>query len=124
MLWVATMGIHRGCRDKAKNFSSPLGVVLPRRSEFLVLVADEEHLAVVFGRVGFDLGDSIQDGALEIELHHDADSLGQTGIKRHREVSNLSGVDQFAEDRRAGPVPTLTARGNRKHLRNANKRHV
>jgi len=29
MLCVATIGIHRGCLDRAKNFSSPLGSFSP-----------------------------------------------------------------------------------------------
>src|SRR5258708_245643 len=29
MLWVATMGMHFGCRERLKNFSSPVGSLSP-----------------------------------------------------------------------------------------------
>ena len=78
MLCVATMGMHLGWRERAKNFSSPLGSFSPDGGEVLVLVADEEDLSEILARGWLlDLRDAVQDSALEVELHHDADGLGQ-----------------------------------------------
>jgi len=51
MLWVAMMGIHLGCRDRLKNFSSPVGSLLADRGEVLILVAEKEHLPEIAFRI-------------------------------------------------------------------------
>ena len=44
-------------------------------------------------------GNAVQDGALEVELHHDADGLGQSWVQGHRKVqgADLAGLDEPGE---------------------------
>ena len=77
ILWVATIGMHLGWRDKLKNFSSPVGSLSPTVAKCWLFVAEEKDLAEILFRVGFDLRDAIQDSTLEIELHHYAQGLGK-----------------------------------------------
>jgi len=47
MLWVAMMGMHFGCRDRLKNFSSPVGSLSPTVAKCWYFVAEEEHLSEI-----------------------------------------------------------------------------
>ena len=85
MLCVATMGMQRGWRERAKNFSSPLGSFSPAVANSWYS-SQMKNTCRQCGRVRFDLGNAVQHGPLEVELHHAADGLGQTRVQRHREV--------------------------------------
>src|SRR5258708_32531049 len=67
----------------------------------LVLVTDEEHLAEIFARVGLDLGHTAQHRSLEVELHHDPNSLRQTWVHTVGEIerADLTGFNQPGERR-------------------------
>jgi len=51
--------------------------------------------------IGFDLGDAIQHRPLEIELHHDTESLRKARVHGHREIegAQLAVLDQPGERR-------------------------
>ena len=65
----------------------------------LVFIAKEENLAEILVGIGFDLRHAVEHGALEIELHHDADSLGQSGVHADGEIesADLSLLDKPGE---------------------------
>src|SRR5437016_9971208 len=67
----------------------------------LVLVTDEEHLAEIFARMGLDLGHTVQHRSLEVEFHHDPNSLRQAGVHTDREIerADLAGFNQPGERR-------------------------
>ena len=62
----------------------------------LVLVTDEEHLAEILPRTGLDLGHTVQHRSLEVELHHDPNSLRQAGVHANGEIerADLAGFNQ------------------------------
>ena len=106
------MRVSSACRTLPKK--SPNGeeflitcwVVFADCGEVLLFIADEEHLPEVLVRIGFDFRDAVDHSPLEVELHHDADGLGQTRIQRHRKVesADLAGFDQFVERRQRSSV--------------------
>ncbi len=57
----------------------------------LILVAEEQNLAVVPAGIGLDVGNAVQYSAFKIELHHDADGLGESGIHSDRKVERADG---------------------------------
>src|SRR2546425_5423571 len=67
----------------------------------LVLVTDEEHLAEILARMGLDLGHAVQHRSLEVELHHDPNSLRQAGAHTDGEIerADLAGFNQPGERR-------------------------
>src|SRR5437879_13406640 len=67
----------------------------------LVLVTDEEHLAEILLRIGLYLGHTVQHRSLEVELHHDPNSLRQAGVHTDGEIerADLAGFDQPGERR-------------------------
>ena len=106
MLWVATMGMHLGWRERAKNFSSPVGSFSPTVAKCWYSSQMKKTCRKCCFGIGFDLGDAVHDSPLEVELHHDADGLGQTWIERDREVegADFAGFDQFVERRQRSSV--------------------
>src|SRR5260370_9232791 len=72
----------------------------------LVLVTDEEHLAEVLARMGLVLGHTVQHWSLEVEFHHDPNSLSQAGIQTDGEIerADLAGFDQPGERRQRRAV--------------------
>src|ERR1700680_1395882 len=59
---------------------------LPSGSEMMVFVAEEKHLPEIPLRVSLNLWDAIQDGPLEVELHHDSQGLCQPGVHDCRKI--------------------------------------
>src|SRR6185369_5173801 len=59
-----------GLPREAEKFFVSGRIAFADRSEMLVFVAEKENLAKIPVFVRFNLWDAIQDGALEIELHH------------------------------------------------------
>jgi hypothetical protein len=76
----------RRTRPRLKNFLVAGRFVLSGRGEVLVFVAHEEDLTEVLFLMGFDHGHTIQNGPFEIELHHDAEGLRETGTHSDREI--------------------------------------
>src|SRR5208337_4181690 len=76
----------------------------------LVFVAEEENLAEMLFRMGLDFRNPVEHGSFEIELHHDAESLGETGVHSDWEIQGtyLALVDEPRE-RRQG-LSELTTR--------------
>jgi hypothetical protein len=62
-------------------------------------VAQEEHLTEILVLVGFNCGDTVQGGPLKVELHHDAESLGEAGVhaKGEVEAADFAGFDEPGE---------------------------
>src|SRR6266851_4873648 len=85
-------------------------VVFADGGKVLILVADEEDLSEVLLGVGLDLWDAVQDGALEVELHHDADGFGQSWVEGYREVqsADFAGLNEISERRQRPTVLALS----------------
>ena len=62
----------------------------------LVLITQEKHLPEILLGMGLDLGYTIQNGPLEIEFHHHADSLRQARVHTDRKIerADLAVFDQ------------------------------
>ena len=73
MLCVATIGISRACRDSANVRSSPVGSVSPTVAKAWYSSQTNSRSRHDALRMGGDLRDALQDGALEIELQHHAE---------------------------------------------------
>ena len=54
----------------------------------LVFVAKEENLPEILLRVRLDFRNAVKDGALEIELHHDAQCLRESGVHADGEIQS------------------------------------
>jgi len=54
----------------------------------LVFVAEEENLPEVLLGMGLDFRNSVEDGALEIEFHHHAQCLRESGVHANREIES------------------------------------
>ena len=72
MLCVATMGMHLGCRERLKNFSSPVGSFSPTVAKYWYSSQMKKHLAEVTVPVCFRLWNAIEDSPLKIQFHHHA----------------------------------------------------
>ena len=110
MLWVATIGMHLGWRERAKNFSSPLGSFSPTVAKCWYSSQMKKTCRKYCSRICLDLRNAVQDGALEVELHHDTDGLGQSWVERHREVqgADFSGFDELGEWRQRSSVAAVS----------------
>src|SRR6267154_1707987 len=76
-LWLA---------GQTEEFFITGGLALPDRRKMLVFVAKKENLTEIGLSILLHLWNAIQNGALEIELQHDAQGLGEAGIHRDRKV--------------------------------------
>src|SRR6266550_9184839 len=67
----------------------------------LVFVADEEYLPEILLRMDLDWGHTVQHRSLEVEFHHDPNSLRQAGVHTDREIerADLAGFNQPGERR-------------------------
>jgi len=72
----------------------------------LVFIAEEQNLPEVTLGMGFDFGYTIDDGAFEVELHHDAEGLRETGVEANWEIqrADLCSLYQPRERRKRLPV--------------------
>ena len=95
---MAALGLDAECGrlpGESKKLLVAIGIVLPRSGKLVVLVADEEHLPPVAFGILLDLGNPVQHGPLEVELHHATDCSGQAGVQAHGDVN---GADAFPSD--------------------------
>src|SRR5437588_12460436 len=67
------------------------GLALSNRGEVLVFITEEENLPEISFRLGFDLRNAVEDGALEIELHHHAEGSCKTGVHAHGKIQRPYG---------------------------------
>src|SRR6266478_1143032 len=72
----------------------------------LVFIAEEQNLPEVTLGMSFDFGHAIDDGTFEVELHHDAEGLGEAGVEANWEIqrANLCSVYQPRERRKRLPA--------------------
>ena len=68
----------------------------------MILIADEYKIAPTSVRRGGNLGDSLQYGALKIELQHHAQCTSEAWVHHHREVEreHSAGFQQLLERRK------------------------
>jgi len=59
MLWVAMMGMHFGCRERLKNFSSPVGSLSPTVAKLLIFVTNKHDLPKMAVWMRFHLGHAV-----------------------------------------------------------------
>jgi len=59
--------------------------------EVLVFMAEKQDLAKVPVFFRLNLRDAIQYRSFEIQFHHDADSLGQSGVHAYGEIQRANG---------------------------------
>jgi hypothetical protein len=83
--------------------------VLANGDEVLVFVTKEQGLAEVLIRMRFDHRDAIENGALKIELHHDAEGSGKARVHGNREVqgADLAAFNEPGEGRKRRPVAVI-----------------
>src|SRR5262249_52645227 len=81
-------------------------VVFADRSEMLIFVAQEHYLPEVLPGMSFDFGHAIEDGALEVELHHHANRFRQARIHPHWKIerAHFALLDQPGKRRQWGSV--------------------
>ncbi len=91
-----------GLAREAEKLLVARGFVLADSGEVLIFVADEENLAEVFLRMLRHVRYAIQDGSLEVELHHDAHRAGQAWIQSDGEIqsTNFAVFDEPSERRK------------------------
>src|SRR5207253_5136454 len=69
-----------GLAGQAEELLVAGGLALSDRGEVLVFITEEKDLPEISFRLGFDLRNAAEDGALEIELHHHAEGSCKTGV--------------------------------------------
>ena len=98
------MGMHLGCRERLKNFSSPVGSFSPTVTK--CWYSSQRKNVWRKCRSGCDSisGIAVDHGALEVELHHHAKRPGQTWVHGHGKVkrTDLAGLDQPVKGRQRG----------------------
>ena len=112
MLWVATIGIRRAWRDSANVRSSPVGSVSPTVAKAWYSSQTNRRSRQIRSGCGGDLGNALQDGALEVELQHHAERARQSGIQADREVQrqHVARLEQFLERRQRSRFAGLRRR--------------
>ena len=86
MLCVAMMGMHFGWRERLKNFSSPVGSFSPTVAKCWYSSQRKRTCRKYCSGLRLDFGNAIEHGALEIELHHDAEGLRESGVHADGEI--------------------------------------
>jgi len=93
---------------EAEEFLVAGRIAFANGCEVLIFVAKEENLPEILFGMRFDFRNAIKHGALKIELHHDSQRLGKSGVHADWEVesANSSVLDQPAKRRQwlAEPV--------------------
>src|SRR5882762_10657136 len=64
----------------------PGRLILSDRSKVMIFVTQKEDLSKVAIRIGFDSRNSIENGSLKVELHHDSEGLGESWVHGYREI--------------------------------------
>ena len=100
MDWVATMGMTRDCRVRAKAFSSPAGSSSPTDAK--LWYSSQRKTAGAVG-IGLDLRGAGKQGLEPRVLEEDADGAGEGGVGagRHVEGDHPAGLDELMERREA-----------------------
>src|SRR5208283_3679041 len=65
-------------------------LTLPHGSEMMVFIAEEKHLPEIALWLCLNLRDAIQNGPLEVELHHDSQGFCQPGV---HDCGKIEGTD-------------------------------
>ena len=101
MLWVATIGMHLGWRERLKNFSSPVGSLSPTVAKCWYSSQRKRTWRKYCSGWASISGMRFKHGTLEIELHHYAQGLGKTRVHPDGKVQRTDGpgLDQPAERR-------------------------
>lgn len=73
---------------KTEKFLVPGRIAFANGGEVLILVAEEQDLAEVACGMVLHFGNAVEDGALEIKLHHDAQSLRESGVHANRKIQS------------------------------------
>ena len=112
MLCVAMMGMHFGCLERLKNFSSPVGSFSPTVAKCWYSSQRKRTWRKCRLGMGFNLRDAIQNSALKIEFHHHADGFGESRVHGDREVQ---GTDR-AHFRSASETTVAACRSDKSAL--------
>jgi hypothetical protein len=88
--------MHFACRERAKNFSSPVGAVSPTVANDWYS-SQKHHRPEVSFFIPLHLRDSVDHGPLEILLHQGPDRPGKAGVGGNRKVQrdNFARFDQI-----------------------------
>ncbi len=90
MLCVATIGMHFGLPGETEELFVSSRIAFADGGEVLVFVAEKENLTEMPVLFRFNLRDAIEYRAFEIEFHHYADGLGQSGVHTDGEIERTN----------------------------------
>ena len=107
MLCVATIGMHFGCRERLKNFSSPVGSLSPTVAKCWYSSQRNRTWRKCFSGFASICGHAIQHGALKIEFHHYPDGFGEPRVHADGKIerADFACLDQPGERRKRLSVP-------------------
>jgi hypothetical protein len=99
MLWVATIGMHFGCREMERKRSSPVGLSPPTVAKFWYSSQMKTVGRKCLCGSASHLWDTQHHGTLIVDLHHGAEGLGKRRVQSHGKVqtNDRARFDEFVE---------------------------